>query len=159
MNESNPTSAIESIDVKVSAEAAYSQWTQFEEFPKFMEGVESVERTSDTTLRWKATVGGVTEEWTAQITDQTPAKRIAWKTIEGSRNAGVVTFQRLSDTTSRVALQIDYEHDGMGESIGEVLGLSTSRTATDLEGFKQFVEERARNRVPFAVRSHVRAAS
>lgn len=60
MSKSDPTSAIEFIDVEVSAEAAYSQWTQFEEFPKFMEGVESVERTSDTTLRWKANVGGVT---------------------------------------------------------------------------------------------------
>ncbi len=160
MNEVNDASTMESVDVSVSVEAAYRQWTQFEEFPKFLEGVESVEQTSDTTLCWKASVGGVLKEWTAQITEQTPDERISWTTTEGAANTGAVTFQRLTSTTSRVALQLDYEHDdGITESVSDLLGLATSRTARDLENFKQFIEERVRARVPFAVRAHARIAS
>ena len=86
-----------SIEVGVPASVAYNQWTQFEEFPRFMEGVESVHQLDDRRLRWRAEIGGKTLEWEADITEQIPDKRIAWTSVEGARNAGVVTFHRLSD--------------------------------------------------------------
>ncbi|MGZ8851705.1 MAG: SRPBCC family protein, partial [Thermoanaerobaculia bacterium] len=109
MDKQNASKIVESIDVDVPVTEAYNQWTQFEEFPKFMEGVESVEQIDDETLRWKAEIGGVTKEWTARITEQTPDKRIAWTSRDGAENAGVVTFHPISGSTSRVALQLDYE--------------------------------------------------
>src|SRR6185369_15617946 len=95
----------EGIEVNVPVRTAYNQWTQFEEFPRFMEGVERVDQIDDKTLRWRANVGGVEREWTAQITEQTPDNRIAWHSTPGAKNAGVVTFHRLSDDRSRVMLQ------------------------------------------------------
>lgn len=131
-----------SIDINVPAADAYNQWTQFEEFPKFMEGVEAVTQLDDQHLHWKANIGGTVEEWDAEITEQTPDKRIAWQSTSGAKNAGVVTFHRLSDTTSRVMLQLDYEPKTWSESLGDLLGFISRRVEGDLERFKEFIEQR-----------------
>src|SRR5438128_1761474 len=102
MNEMTAT-----VDVGVPVSTAYNQWTQFEEFPSFMKGVESVQQLDDTHLHWVAEIAGVRREWDAEITEQVPDQRIAWKATDGTGNAGVVTFHRLDDNTSRVALQLD----------------------------------------------------
>ena len=131
-----------SIDVEVPVRTAYNQWTQFESFPRFMEGVESVRQVDDTHLHWKASVGGKTLEWDAEISEQIPDKRIAWHSLQGARNAGVVTFHRLADDRTRVMLQLDYDPQGFVENVGDFLGLMSGRTEGDLERFKDFIEER-----------------
>jgi uncharacterized membrane protein len=131
-----------SIDVNVPVRTAYNQWTQFEEFPRFMDGVESVHQLDDHTLRWKANVTGKTEEWTAHITEQEPDKRIAWTSTSGARNAGVVTFHRIDDNTTRVMFQIDYEPKGVVENVGDMLGMVERRMEGDLKKFKEFIESR-----------------
>src|SRR5919204_509382 len=68
-----------SIDVDVPVSVAYNQWTQFESFPQFMEGVKEVHQLDDTHLRWRAEIGGKEKEWTAEITDQLPDERVAWR--------------------------------------------------------------------------------
>lgn len=133
---------LESIDVDVPVRTAYDQWTQFEEFPRFMEGVEYVRQIDDTHLDWKAVIGGVTKEWQAEITEQTPDQRIAWKATEGAENAGVVTFHRLDDRKARVTLQLDVEPEGPIEAAGDALGFVQRRAAGDLGRFKAFIEER-----------------
>jgi uncharacterized membrane protein len=131
-----------SIEVNVPARVAYNQWTQFEEFPRFMEGVETVRQLDDRHLQWRAEIGGKTLEWKAEISEQIPDKRIAWHSLEGARNAGVVTFHRLSDDKTRIMLQLDYEPQGAVENVGDWLGVASSRVQGDLERFKDFIEER-----------------
>ncbi len=135
---------VETIDVGVPVRTAYDQWTQFESFPEFMEGVEKVVQVDDTTLEWTASIAGKTETWRARISEQTPDQRVAWTALEGARNAGVVTFHRLSDTSSRVTLQVDVEPSGMIESAGDALGFVQRRVKSDLERFKEFIEARGR---------------
>ena len=132
----------QSIDVNVPVRTAYNQWTQFEEFPRFMEGVESVKQLDDKTLRWKAKIAGKKEEWTAEITEQTPDQRVAWVSTSGARNGGVVTFHRLDDNTTRVMLQIDYEPKGAVENVGDAVGAVERRMKGDLKKFKEFIESR-----------------
>ncbi|HYC55754.1 MAG TPA: SRPBCC family protein [Candidatus Binatia bacterium] len=133
---------VETIDIAVPVRTAYNQWTQFEEFPQFMQGVESVRQLDDATLHWCAEIGGRRKEWTARITEQIPDKRIAWTSIDGAHNAGVVTFHRLSDDTCRITLQLDYEPEGALETVGDAIGLVSWNTQESLERFKQFIEER-----------------
>ena len=133
---------LESIDVEVPVRTAYDQWTQFEEFPRFMDGIETVRQLDDTHLEWTADIKGVRKHWQAEITEQTPDQRIAWKATEGATNAGVVTFHRLDDRKSRVTLQLDVEPAGAVESVGDALGFVQRRAAGDLERFKTFIEER-----------------
>jgi len=135
-------SVVESIDVKVPVSTAYNQWTQFEEFPRFMEGVESVTQIDDTHMHWKAEIAGKDKEWDAEITEQHADERVAWKATSGAENAGVVTFHRMDDETSRVTLQLDVEPEGPIESVGTALGFLQRRVKGDLERFKEYIESR-----------------
>ena len=119
---------------------AYNQWTQFETFPQFMEGVKEVEQLDDRRLRWHAEIAGKDETWEAEITEQEPDQRIAWRSTTGAPNAGVVTFHQISDGESRVMLQLDYEPEGIVEHVGDMLGVVDRRVEGDLERFKQFIE-------------------
>jgi uncharacterized membrane protein len=133
-----------SVEVEVPVRTAYDQWTQFEEFPQFMEGVTEVRQLTDTRLHWVADVAGKHKEWDARITEQRPDERIAWTSESGSRNAGVVTFHKITPERTRIMLQMDYEPDDTLESVGDALGFVTRRVAGDLERFKSFIESRGR---------------
>jgi uncharacterized membrane protein len=132
----------QSIDVNVPIRTAYNQWTQFEEFPRFMEGVREVRQLDDKRLHWRAEVAGKEAEWEAEITRQEPDHRIAWTARSGAWNAGVVTFHRLDDRRTRVVLQMDYDPDGVVESVGSALGFVTARVSGDLRRFKDYIESR-----------------
>ena len=129
-----------SIEVNVPVSSAYNQWTQFEQFPHFMEGVQEIRQLDDKRLHWKAQIAGKETEWEAEITEQLPDERIAWKATSGQKNDGVVTFHRLSETTSKVMLQIDSEPQGLAETIGDKLGFLSARVEGDLKRFKEYVE-------------------
>jgi uncharacterized membrane protein len=133
------------IVVDVPVETAYNQWTQFESFPSFMEGVERVIQHGDNTLSWSVTVAGKREDWTAEIVDQTPNTRIAWKSTQGAENAGAVLFVPLEAGRTRVTLTIDAQPDGIVEHIGDAAGFLDRQVQGDLERFKAFIEAR---RVP-----------
>jgi uncharacterized membrane protein len=129
-----------SIDVDVPVQVAYNQWTQFEDFPRFMDAVDKVTQVDDTHLHWVARVAGKRKEWDAEITEQTPDQRIAWTSTSGARNAGVVTFHRIDDDTTRVMLQLDVEPEGAVETVGAAVGVLEREVAGDLERFKEYIE-------------------
>jgi uncharacterized membrane protein len=134
----------QSIEVGVPVRIAYNQWTQFEEFPRFMEGVRQVIQIDDTRLHWVAEVAGKEREWDAEITEQKPDERVAWCSVSGAKNAGVVTFHRLSDDRCKIMLQLEFDPEGIVEQVGDKLGFVTRRAKGDLERFKEFIEERGR---------------
>lgn len=132
----------EAVEVRVPVRTAYNQWTQFEDFPRFMEGVESIKQIDDTKTHWVTSIGGQKREFDALITEQNPDERVAWRTVDGPKQAGVVTFHRLGENETRVMLQMDFEPEGIVEKAGDVLGVVKSRTKRDLESFKDFIESR-----------------
>ena len=131
----------ESIDVAVPVSTAYNQWTQFESFPQFMGGVESITQTSDTRTHWVTSIGGVRREFDAEITEQHPDERVAWKSTDGESHAGVVTFHRLDATTTRLMVQIDWHPETFTEKIGAVVNADSAQVKGDLKRFKQFIEK------------------
>jgi uncharacterized membrane protein len=132
----------QSIEVDAPVRTVYDQWTQFEEFPRFMEGIDEVKQLDATHLHWKASVGGKTNEWDAEITEQLPDERVAWKSTSGTANAGVVTFHRLDEQRTKVMVQLDWEPDGVVETLGSAVGSDSRRVQGDLERFKELVESR-----------------
>lgn len=132
----------DSIEVDVPLRTAYNQWTQFEEFPKFMEGVREVRQIDDNTMHWCAEVGGKEIEWDAEITEQIPDQRIAWQSLTGPENSGLVTFEPTLDGKTRVTMQMEYEPEGFVENVGDMLGVTTRRVHSDLEHFKEMIESR-----------------
>jgi uncharacterized membrane protein len=136
------TTIEQSIEVAVPVSTAYNQWTQFEEFPRFMEGVEEIRQIDDRHLHWVAEFGGSRHEWDAEITEQRPDERVAWRNTGGKENAGVVTFHRLDDATSRIMVQMDFVPEGIKEKVGAALGAPDRRVKGDLERFKEMIEGR-----------------
>jgi uncharacterized membrane protein len=131
-----------SVDVAVPVRAAYDQWTRFETFPVFMSGVDDITQVTPTTTHWVTTVGGVRREFDATITEQRPDERIAWRTDNGPAQAGVVTFHRLGDATTRVNLRLELEPKGITEHVGAITGVIGQALQGDLQCFKDFVEAR-----------------
>jgi uncharacterized membrane protein len=134
----------DSIEVKVPVQQAYNQWTQFEEFPEFMEGIQSVQQLDDTHVHWVAEIRGETREWTTQITEQQPDRKVAWKTIDGEvKNDGVVSFEPIAGGQTRVNVEMDVEGDSAAENVaGDLLGVVKSQVHGDLQRFKQMIENR-----------------
>ncbi|MEN3276243.1 MAG: hypothetical protein V7631_2033 [Massilia sp.] len=139
---SSESSITESIEVNVPVRTAYNQWTQFEDFPQFMKSVHEVRQLDDKHLHWKANVAGEEKEWDAEITERIPDKRIAWRSITGVPNAGVVTFHKISDSVCRVTLQMDYQPEGVLETIGDALGAVRMEARSNLANFKEMLEKR-----------------
>jgi uncharacterized membrane protein len=131
-----------SVEVDVPVTTAYNQWTQFESFPQFMDGVEQIIQVTGTRTHWKTRIAGVEREFDAEITEQHPDERIAWQTVAGPHQAGVVTFHRLGDNRSKVMLQMDFEPEGLAEKAADALHVVESRVAGDLKRFKSFIEAR-----------------
>jgi len=134
----------DSIEVQVPVQQAYNQWTQFEEFPKFMNGIRSVQQLDATHVEWVAEIRGESRRWTAEITEQEPDKKVAWKTIDGEvKNDGVVTFEQVGDGQTRVNVEMDVEGDSSTENVaGDLLGIVKGQVHGDLERFKQLIENR-----------------
>jgi uncharacterized membrane protein len=134
----------ESVDVSVPVSKAYNQWTQFESFPSFMEGVEEIRQLDPTHTHWVTKIGGITREFDATITEQHPDERVAWKADSGPSHAGVVTFHRLDDNTTRVTAQMDIDPEGFVEQVADKLGVLNLRIKGDMKRFKEFIEDRGR---------------
>src|ERR1041384_2454245 len=135
------TQIIETIDVDVPVTTAYNQWTQFEEFPRFLDHVESITQQDDTHQHWKVKIGGQVREFAAEITEQPPDERVAGNSKSGEvDHAGVVTFHKLSDTTSRVTVQLDWEPEGLLEKLGSAVGVGNKAVKDGLQSFKEYIE-------------------
>jgi uncharacterized membrane protein len=126
--------------VEVPVAVAYDHWAQFEKFPLFMEGVKEVRQLDERTLRWRAEIAGREVEWDATITQQEPHERIAWRSTDGARNAGSVTFEPAGSSRTRITLQLEYEPETVADETGSALGLVSASVEGDLRRFKGLVE-------------------
>ena len=129
-----------SIEVNAPQHEVYSQWTRFEEFPRFMAGVDEVRPDGPNRLFWKARIGGKEKQWEAEITEQIPNRRIAWRSVNGALNMGAVTFEPLEVSLTRITLTMEYEPEGFIEQAGDALGIPLGQVAEDLNRFREFME-------------------
>lgn len=142
---------VETVDVDVPVASAYDLWSHFETFPAFLDDVDSVTKESDTRSRWVVSILGQSKEFTTEISEQKKDDRIAWTSTGGDvDHAGVVTFHRLSDTTSRVAVQIDWEPEGFLESVGAAIGAPKIAVKRQLDKFTKYVEAHPDGSTPSA---------
>ncbi|MFF2779423.1 SRPBCC family protein [Streptomyces sp. NPDC058052] len=133
----------DTIRVDAPLRRVYDQWTQFEEFPRFMHGVVAVDQTDARHLHWRTGIAGIRREFDTEIVDQLPDERIAWRTVGGEvRQRGVVTFEAVDATHTRVRLVMELEPEGRAVKAATALGVVSSRVSGDLRRFKDFVEDR-----------------
>jgi uncharacterized membrane protein len=131
-----------SIEVEAPVNKVYNQWTQFEDFPKFMQGIEEVKQLDNKRLHWVAEIAGKRKEWDAEIFEQVPDQKIAWRSTSGAANAGIVSFQPLASDRTNVTVRMEYEPEGAIENVGAALGAVGTRIEGDLKRFRDFIQSR-----------------
>ncbi|MFD9123417.1 SRPBCC family protein [Kitasatospora sp. NPDC059571] len=130
----------ESVEVAVPVAAAYEQWCRTSAFPRFMSGVEEVAPGPAGTVHWVARVDGVRREFDAEITERVPGERIAWRSVDGAEQSGVVTFHDAGPGRTRIMLQLDHTPHGVIDLIGDRLGFVAHQVHRCLQDFRANVE-------------------
>ncbi|NEB74678.1 SRPBCC family protein [Streptomyces sp. SID14478] len=133
-------SLLESIDLNAPVSTAWELWSDVSRWPAFLSHVRLVEPLDERRFAWQLELPGADKNFVAELTEVIPQDRIAWHTVEGVHHAGVVTFHRLSDTTSRVTLQIEYDPKGFIERLGALTNLDAALANYDLGEFQKLAE-------------------
>ncbi len=132
----------QAILVAVPLEIAYNQFTQFEDFPGFMRAVAKADQLDPVQVRFECRRWGLRRSFLAHIVDQRPEERIAWRSVEGMRLAGVTTFHSVADRLTQVDVSVVVEASDATQRIAHRLGLVERAIAGELSRFKAFVEMR-----------------
>lgn len=85
----------EAITIARSPHEVYACWRNLEQLPRFMSWVESIRDLGDGRSHWTVrTPAGVSIEYDAEIVEDVPGHRLAWRSLPGAKvaNAGQVTF-------------------------------------------------------------------
>ncbi|WP_320781576.1 SRPBCC family protein [Streptomyces sp. CRN 30] len=136
-------SLVETVDIEAPVAVAWALWSDVTRWPSFLSHVRLVEALDGRRFAWQLQLPGADKNFVAELTEVVPENRIAWHTVEGVDHAGVVTFHRLSDTTSRVTLQIEYDPKGFIERLGALTNLDSTLANYDLGEFQKLAEKTA----------------
>lgn len=135
------------ITINRSPDEVYAEWRDFERLPTFMYHLESVRTTDDRRSHWVAKgPAGMTVEWDAEITEDVPGSRIAWRSLDGAsvKNSGSVRFRPApKGEGTEVYVEVEYSPPGgaLGSVVAKLFGEEPNQQiADDLRRFKQFVE-------------------
>jgi uncharacterized membrane protein len=135
-----------SLQINRPAEELYRFWRDFKNLPRVMEHLESVEVTDDRRSRWTARgPAGKAVEWEAEITEDRPNERIAWRSIEGStvEHSGSVQFTAAPGRGTFVRVELKYNPPAglLGAAVAKLFGEEPAlQIAEDLRRFKQTME-------------------
>lgn len=143
----HPIHARAAITVRRDRSELYAFWRDVENFPRFMAHVADVRSTGPGRTHWSVrgplhtSVG-----WNAQITDEVPGERIAWRSLDGAaiRTAGTVRFvDAPGDRGTEIHVELRYSAPGgtAGVLLARLLGEEPRiQLADDLRRLKQLVE-------------------
>lgn len=135
------TTIRQTVDVAVPVAAAYAQLRRFEEYPRFMHGIASVSQLDDTHLHWSAVEQERSIEWDAEITEQLPGRRLAWRNTNGPVQGGMLELEAAGPRLARVTLTIDCR-PGPDVDLAGTEPMQ-QRLEQDLASFKNMVEQAA----------------
>jgi uncharacterized membrane protein len=129
------------------ADELYAYWREFENLPRFMNHLESVTTHDDGRSRWVAKApAGMTVQWVAEITEDVPNERIAWRSLPNVdvANEGSVEFRAApGDRGTEVHVSISYRPPWgiVGSAFARLFGEEPSQQIEeDLRRFKQLME-------------------
>jgi uncharacterized membrane protein len=127
-----------SIDVAVPIAVAWQEWMNFGVLPEGVHRIEDVERDGDSLIG--RTAAPHSTDWSAEIVDEREQESLAWRSVEGSDCAGLVTFHQLSERLTRIELDLDVLPTRPTEAVALGLHLAHRRAEADLRRFKAHVE-------------------
>ncbi|HET9980817.1 MAG TPA: SRPBCC family protein [Ktedonobacterales bacterium] len=138
---SRPLHIEDQITVRVPVHRAYEVWRDFTRFPEFMSNVEEVRPIGGNRYHWVARIFGVSEEWDAEVTETTPDRRVAWRSVTGAPNSGVVTFDEREPGVTDVWVAMEYTPPAgqVGKALDKLTKTTQREVKEDLRNFKRYV--------------------
>jgi len=135
-----------SVTINRTPEAVYRFWRDFSNLPQFMIHVRSIAATGDRSHWVVAAPAGQTVEWDAEIVEDRPYERIAWRSLPGSdiQHQGMVRFEKApADRGTEVHVEFQYDAPAgqAGATIAKLFGEEpTQQVRDDLRRLKQVME-------------------
>ena len=135
------------VTIKRPVGEVYAFWRDLTNLPAFMYHLKSVEPTGNGRSHWTANgPAGATVDWDAELVEDTPDQRIAWRSLEGAKvsNSGSVTFTPApggDGTEVRVELSYDPPGGALGKVVAKLFGEEPQQQISDdLRRLKQVLE-------------------
>jgi uncharacterized membrane protein len=129
------------------AEEIYQFWRDFQNLARFMEHVESIDTSDHHHSHWRVKGPAGTEiEWDAEILEDEPNRRIAWRTTAHAdiEHTGSVEFSPATGqrgTTVKVVMEYHAPGGTVGASLAKLLGSEPGQQVqSDLRRLKQVME-------------------
>jgi uncharacterized membrane protein len=142
-----PMDLAAAVTVGRSQREVYDLWRRLESLPQFMAHVDEVRTSGQSRTHWRASAPfGQTVEWDAEITDDRPGERIAWRSVDGApiENEGDVRFVPAPGnrgTEIHVTLHYSMPAGKLGEAVARYFGEDPHQQLDDdLRRFKQLAE-------------------
>lgn len=133
-----------SITINRTPVQVYAAWRDLHELPQFIDALSEVRMIDARRSRWTAKAPpGLRVEWDAELVDDRPGERIAWRTLPGSdvEHEGSVTFH---PAPGQRGTEVHWEmrHSGRGGRAAELVvgAFAEHEMAADLRRFKQVME-------------------
>ncbi len=127
-----------SVDVAAPLRVVWEEWMTFDAFTEGLHKIEDVERHGDELTGRVASPHE--REWRAEIVDEREQQAFAWRSVEGTDCAGLITFHRLSERLTRIEADLDVLPTNPAEAFLLSLRIPTRRAERELQLFKASVE-------------------
>ncbi|WP_119680051.1 SRPBCC family protein [Indioceanicola profundi] len=145
-HESRAVTVSHAVTIDKPASELYAYWRDFSNLSNFMENLERIEVIDRDHSRWTAKgPAGMTVSWEAEVTDDRPDSRIAWRSKPGADvpNWGHVEFRPAPRGGTEVHAVIRYEPPAgmLGRAVAKMLGREPQQQMKDdLARFKRMME-------------------
>jgi uncharacterized membrane protein len=135
------------VTINKPPEEVYRTWRDVEQLPRYMKDLVSVRKIDERRSHWVAQgPADMTIEWDAEIIEDVPNRRIAWRSLEDSdiETSGSIRFEKApGDRGTEVYLDLEYTLPA-GVWLAADLAISgyepSQQARRDLNRFKQFLE-------------------
>jgi uncharacterized membrane protein len=137
----------QTVAINRPAEEIYGFWRDFRNLPRFMSHLEQVEVMDERRSHWVARAPvGRTVSWDAEVTEDQPNERLAWRSLEGAdvENSGEVRFERAPGGRGTIVrVELNYTPPGgmIGAMAARIFGEEPHmQVRDDLRKLKQVME-------------------
>lgn len=137
------TNSIEaSIIIARDRNEIYAFWRDFTPLPEIFDRLDSVQTFDNGRSHWKLALPmGRSLEWDAEITDDQPNSRIAWRALSSSApHSGEVRFEPATGNRG-TKVRVEIRPEGLGTTLGKLFGLVPEQhVKIALHNLKQLLE-------------------
>lgn len=133
-----------SVQIGRPVEEVYAAWEDIENLPRYLSVIESVTPMGSRS-HWIANINGRQAEWDAELIHRKPNEELGWKSVNGPKHTGRITFAPLgNDTIVHVVMNYAPRMGVVGRVLVENLSNLDALLEEALREFKNVLESQPR---------------